>query len=106
MCISQVLPCRVIGANMYQKKWVDVLGAEELWYPIDSGILDQAVEWLVQHQDTVTGKFSEPGRVIHYELQGGQSGPITLTAYIVTSLLEDELYKYMNTAPEPPTVRE
>ncbi|CAJ0944978.1 unnamed protein product [Ranitomeya imitator] len=29
-----VLPCRVIGANMYQKKWVDVLGAEELWYPI------------------------------------------------------------------------
>ncbi|CAJ0951417.1 unnamed protein product [Ranitomeya imitator] len=32
--LANVLPCRVIGANMYQKKWVDVLGAEELWYPI------------------------------------------------------------------------
>ncbi|XP_077146005.1 CD109 antigen-like [Ranitomeya variabilis] len=60
---------------------------------IDSDILDQAVEWLVQHQDPNTGIFSEPGQVIHYELQGGQSGPTTLTAYIVTSLLEDELYK-------------
>ncbi|XP_073425427.1 CD109 antigen-like [Dendrobates tinctorius] len=60
---------------------------------IDSDILDQAVEWLVQYQDSNTGIFLEPGRVIHYELQGGQSGPTTLTAYIVTSLLEDELYK-------------
>ncbi|CAJ0967751.1 unnamed protein product [Ranitomeya imitator] len=32
--LANVFPCRVIGANMYQKKWVDVLGAEELWYPI------------------------------------------------------------------------
>ncbi|XP_073531669.1 CD109 antigen-like [Phyllobates terribilis] len=60
---------------------------------IDSDILNQAVEWLVTYQDADTGIFSEPGRVIHYELQGGQSGPTTLTAYIVTSLLEDELYK-------------
>lgn len=39
-----------------------------------------------------TGIFSEPGRVIHHELQGGLNGNVTLTAYILTSLLEDDYY--------------
>ncbi|XP_075720274.1 CD109 antigen-like [Rhinoderma darwinii] len=60
---------------------------------INSDVLNQTVEWLVQFQDINTGIFSEPGRVIHTELQGGLTGPITLTAYIVTSLLEDEFYR-------------
>ncbi|CAH2248908.1 CD109 antigen [Pelobates cultripes] len=60
---------------------------------ISQDVLDQMVQWLVQYQDISTGIFSEPGRVIHTELQGGLNGPITLTAYILTSLLEDEDYR-------------
>ncbi|XP_069830274.1 CD109 antigen-like [Dendropsophus ebraccatus] len=60
---------------------------------INSDILDQAVAWLLQYQDINTGIFSEPGRVLHKDLQGGLNGPITLTAYIVTSLLEDGSYR-------------
>ncbi|KAG7220575.1 hypothetical protein INR49_018012 [Caranx melampygus] len=33
--------------------------------------------------------FEEPGRVIHTELQGGQDGPVSLTAYVLIALLED-----------------
>lgn len=62
---------------------------------IDSDVLNQAIEWLIQHQDITTGIFSEPGRVIHSELQGGLNGPITLTAYILTSLLEDNFYRHL-----------
>ncbi|XP_063772889.1 CD109 antigen-like [Pseudophryne corroboree] len=60
---------------------------------INSDVLNGTVEWLVQYQDMNTGVFSEPGRVIHKELQGGLNGPVTLTAYILTSLLEDEYYR-------------
>ncbi|XP_063775379.1 CD109 antigen-like [Pseudophryne corroboree] len=60
---------------------------------INPDVLNGTVEWLVQYQDMNTGVFSEPGRVIHTELQGGLNGPVTLTAYILTSLLEDEYYR-------------
>ncbi|XP_073529634.1 CD109 antigen-like [Phyllobates terribilis] len=60
---------------------------------IDPTILNKTTEWLVQYQDLNTGIFSEPGRVIHMEIQGGQNGPITLTAYILTALLEDQYYR-------------
>ncbi|KAM5165172.1 CD109 antigen-like [Mantella aurantiaca] len=59
---------------------------------INSDVLNKTVDWLVQYQDINTGIFSEPGHVIHYDLQGGLNGPVTLTAYILTSLLEDEYY--------------
>ncbi|XP_068137595.1 CD109 antigen-like [Hyperolius riggenbachi] len=59
---------------------------------INPDVLNQTVNWLLQYQDIRTGIFSEPGRVIHYSLQGGLNGPITLTAYILTSLLEDVHY--------------
>ncbi|XP_075719802.1 CD109 antigen-like [Rhinoderma darwinii] len=60
---------------------------------INPTVLNEIVKWLVQYQDINTGIFSEPGRVIHNELQGGQNGHITLTAYILTSLLEDKYYR-------------
>ncbi|XP_075057007.1 CD109 antigen-like [Mixophyes fleayi] len=60
---------------------------------INPNVLNETIEWLVQFQDINTGIFSEPGRVIHTELQGGLNGPITLTAYILTALLEDEYYR-------------
>ncbi|KAM4694312.1 CD109 antigen-like [Discoglossus pictus] len=60
---------------------------------ISTDVLGNTVEWLVTNQDTKTGVFKEPGRVIHSELQGGLNGPISLTAYVLTALLEDEYYK-------------
>ncbi|XP_075454127.1 CD109 antigen-like isoform X2 [Ascaphus truei] len=56
-------------------------------------VLQETIDWLVQHQDTNTGVFYEPGRVFNSNLQGGLNGPITLTAYILTSILEDEQYR-------------
>ncbi|XP_040205893.1 CD109 antigen-like [Rana temporaria] len=60
---------------------------------IDSNVLENAVNFLIQNQDTNSGMFSEPGHVIHRELQGGLNGPITLTAYILTSILTDAYYR-------------
>ncbi|XP_063297810.1 CD109 antigen-like [Pelobates fuscus] len=62
---------------------------------ISTDVLDQTIHWLVQYQDASTGIFSEPGQVIHSELQGGLNGPITLTAYILISLVEDDAYKHV-----------
>ncbi|KAM5165171.1 CD109 antigen-like [Mantella aurantiaca] len=62
---------------------------------ISSSVLDDIAVWLVHYQDMTTGVFAEPGNVIHKELQGGLDGPVTLTSYILTSLLEDEKYKQL-----------
>lgn len=61
---------------------------------VNPDVLNQTVAWLIQYQDMNTGIFSEPGRVIHLDLQGGLNGPVTLTAYILASLLEDEYYSH------------
>ncbi|XP_018096068.1 CD109 antigen isoform X1 [Xenopus laevis] len=60
---------------------------------ISPELLNKTVEWLIQQQDQETGKFLEPGHVFHTRLQGGLNGPITLTAYILTSLLENSQYR-------------
>ncbi|XP_029452719.1 CD109 antigen-like [Rhinatrema bivittatum] len=62
---------------------------------IDSTIISRTMQWLIGFQDMNTGQFTEPGRVIHSELQGGQNGPITLTAYIVAVILEDAVCRNM-----------
>uniref|UniRef100_A0A8D2CPP0 CD109 molecule n=1 Tax=Sciurus vulgaris TaxID=55149 RepID=A0A8D2CPP0_SCIVU len=59
---------------------------------IDQNVLHRTYTWLRGHQKS-NGEFWEPGRVIHSELQGGTKSPITLTAYIVTSLLGYKKYQ-------------
>ncbi|XP_013359880.1 PREDICTED: CD109 antigen [Chinchilla lanigera] len=59
---------------------------------IDQNVLHRAYNWLKGHQKS-SGEFWEPGRVIHSELQGGSKSPVTLTAYIVTSLLGYRKYQ-------------
>ncbi|XP_066867408.1 CD109 antigen isoform X2 [Kogia breviceps] len=59
---------------------------------IDQNVLRRAYTWLKGHQKS-NGEFWEPGRVIHSELQGGNKSPVTLTAYIVTSLLGYKKYQ-------------
>lgn len=67
---------------------------------IDPYILKKTADWIVKHQKP-NGEFWEPGRVIHSELQGGSSSPITLTAYIMTTLFgyqNDEVLEYFGVA--------
>ncbi|KAM9666552.1 CD109 antigen [Trichechus inunguis] len=59
---------------------------------IDQNVLQRTYTWLKGHQKS-SGEFWEPGRVIHSELQGGNKSPVTLTAYIVTSLLGYKKYQ-------------
>ncbi|KAL4676032.1 hypothetical protein H8959_010177, partial [Pygathrix nigripes] len=59
---------------------------------IDQNVLHRTYTWLKERQKS-NGEFWEPGRVIHSELQGGNKSPVTLTAYIVTSLLGYRKYQ-------------
>ncbi|XP_023988715.1 CD109 antigen [Physeter macrocephalus] len=59
---------------------------------IDQNVLHRAYTWLKGHQKS-SGEFWEPGRVIHSELQSGNKSPVTLTAYIVASLLGYNKYQ-------------
>ncbi|XP_005073815.1 CD109 antigen isoform X1 [Mesocricetus auratus] len=59
---------------------------------IDKNVLQRTYNWLKEHRKS-NGEFWEPGRVIHSELQGGNKSPVTLTAYIVTSLLGYRKYQ-------------
>ncbi|NWT63660.1 CD109 protein, partial [Prunella himalayana] len=53
---------------------------------IDEDVLMDTAKWIVRHQKS-NGEFQEPGKVLHSDLQGGTNNPITLTAYIMSSLL-------------------
>ncbi|KAH3723811.1 hypothetical protein DPMN_049605 [Dreissena polymorpha] len=55
---------------------------------IDDAVISKSVTWLVAQQRP-DGSFAEPGLVIHKDMQGGSAGgDVTLTAYVVTAMLE------------------
>ncbi len=59
---------------------------------VDQSVLARAMTWLLKHQGP-QGEFSEAGKLIHTEMQGGlDDGPVALTAYVLMALLEDESY--------------
>ncbi|XP_068021293.1 CD109 antigen [Melanerpes formicivorus] len=53
---------------------------------IDQDVLLDTARWIVRHQRP-NGEFHEPGRVLQSDLQGGINNPVTLTAYVMSSLL-------------------
>ncbi|KAI3364614.1 hypothetical protein L3Q82_011402, partial [Scortum barcoo] len=55
---------------------------------IEAQVLHSVAAWLGVRQGP-DGRFEEPGRVIHTELQGGLDGPVSLTAFVLIALLED-----------------
>ncbi|XP_044022480.1 CD109 antigen-like isoform X2 [Siniperca chuatsi] len=62
---------------------------------IDQSVLARAMTWLLKHQGP-QGEFSEVGRLIHTEMQGGlDNGTVALTAYVLIALLEDASYVNM-----------
>ncbi|XP_063079986.1 CD109 antigen-like [Engraulis encrasicolus] len=56
---------------------------------VDQSVLSKAFTWLAGQQ-TAQGSFTEPGRVLHTQLQRGLDGPVSLTAYVLVTLLEDK----------------
>ncbi|XP_032815157.1 CD109 antigen isoform X2 [Petromyzon marinus] len=55
---------------------------------IDPVVVAETHVWLMSQLNGSTGVFAEPGRVIHADMQGGSSGPLSLTAYALVALLE------------------
>ncbi|NXT27832.1 CD109 protein, partial [Syrrhaptes paradoxus] len=53
---------------------------------VDQNVLVDTAKWIVRHQK-LNGEFSEPGKVLHSDLQGGTNNAVTLTAYVMSSLL-------------------
>ncbi|XP_051246774.1 CD109 antigen-like [Dicentrarchus labrax] len=67
----------------------------QAYIPIDQSVLTMASIWLLKHQGP-QGEFSEIGKLIHTEMQGGlDNGPVALTAYVLIALLQDESYMDM-----------
>ncbi|XP_073425425.1 CD109 antigen [Dendrobates tinctorius] len=54
---------------------------------VDPVVLHDTLTWLLIHQKK-NGEFWEPGRIINTQLQGGDYSPVTLTAYIMSALIE------------------
>ena len=68
---------------------------------IDPAVLSRAMAWLVGRQATL-GEFTEAGTVIHTEMLGGmEDGPVSLTAYVLMTLLEDQAYVVRNSGINP-----
>ncbi|KAM6912159.1 CD109 antigen [Xenentodon cancila] len=62
---------------------------------VDQMVLKTAMAWLLKHQGP-QGEFSEVGRLIHTEMQGGlDDGPVALTAFVLLAFLEDGVYSEM-----------
>lgn len=73
----------------------------QTYIQIKQRLLSRALAWLLRQQGP-QGGFSEVGRVIHTEMQGGlDDGSAGLTAYVLMALLEDESYVVRKEGPEP-----
>lgn len=55
---------------------------------VDEKIIDDALKWLSQKQNS-DGSFPEVGTVSHKAMQGGSAKGIALTAYVLTTFLEN-----------------
>jgi CD109 antigen len=60
--------------------------ARDLMY-IDDGVLDEATQWITQHQNA-DGSFDQVGFIHHQEMLGGLKGKDALTAFTAIALLE------------------
>ncbi|XP_067219842.1 alpha-2-macroglobulin-like protein 1 [Chanodichthys erythropterus] len=54
---------------------------------IDPNVLQSAKDWLISKQGS-DGCFMQQGTLYHYEMKGGVDDNVTMTAYIIASLLE------------------
>ncbi|XP_054470350.1 CD109 antigen-like [Anoplopoma fimbria] len=67
----------------------------QTYMQVDQSVLTGAMTWLLKHQGP-QGEFSEVGRLISTEMQGGlDNGSVGLTAYVLMALLEYDGYEDM-----------
>lgn len=57
---------------------------------IESRVIEKACDFLVSRQSE-SGAFTERGRVIHRDMQGGVESEQTITAYVTVALVESKL---------------
>jgi hypothetical protein len=63
---------------------------------IEEKIIQEALHWLSMNQ-AANGSFSEVGKVIHQDMQGGSAKGLALTAYTLIAFLENQVCKEMKT---------
>lgn len=56
---------------------------------VEDTIIAQALGWLSKHQKP-NGSFPEVGQICHKDMQGGSGHGLALTAYVLTTFLEDK----------------
>ncbi|KAM4723448.1 CD109 antigen [Anableps anableps] len=62
---------------------------------INQTVLTKATAWLLKHQGS-KGEFTEVGKLIHTEMQGGlDDSSVALTAYVLLAFLEDGTFSEM-----------
>ncbi|XP_071958025.1 CD109 antigen-like [Antedon mediterranea] len=54
---------------------------------VDNKVVEMGIIWLLEQQNT-DGSFMEPGKICDRDMQGGVSGPVTITAYVVVAIQE------------------
>lgn len=57
---------------------------------VDENVIGDALKWLSKTQKA-DGSFTEVGQVSHKDMQGGSSHGIALTAYVLTTFLENKV---------------
>jgi CD109 antigen len=63
---------------------------------IEESIVQEALRWLSMNQ-AANGSFSEVGKVIHQDMQGGAAKGLALTAYTLIAFLENPVCKEIQT---------
>ncbi|XP_013383486.1 CD109 antigen [Lingula anatina] len=56
---------------------------------IDDEVVTKAINWIIGQQNA-DGSFPEPGSVVHRAMQTGSSSDVSLTAFVVITLLENK----------------
>lgn len=77
-------------SDPFSSTWLSIYTAKSLYDArqyiyIDMDVVQGAIDFVMNQQDE-TGKFNEPGRVIHTEMQGGTRNGIAMTAYITIQM--------------------
>ena len=62
---------------------------------IDESVIKKSINWLISNINE-DGSFSEPGTIIHRDMQGGVNSKLTSTSYILASLLESNIFDFLN----------
>lgn len=57
---------------------------------IEESVISKALAWLSNHQ-APNGSFPEIGKVSHKDMQGGAGNGLALTAYVLTTFLEEKV---------------